>query len=166
MKGNKQLEQNKPENAITSLLARSLLTGFIGGLLWSTIAVFMYYFNFTEISPKSFLLRSWLKAEWTSGWLGDVISVILVGLLSVITALIYYGLFKKKDSMWLGVVYGIILWGIVFYLLQPIFTNVPDLLDLRINTIVSTICLFILYGTFIGYSISYDYHDTQIKETS
>nr|WP_156290871.1 YqhR family membrane protein [Oceanobacillus salinisoli] len=162
---NKQLEQNKHSENTMSLLGRSLLTGFIGGVFWGGIAVFLYYFNFTEVSPKSFVLRSWLRTEWTDRWLGDLVSVFLVGLLSIITALIYYGLFKKINSMWMGVLYGIILWGIVFYLLQPIFTNVPNLFEQKANTIVTNICLFILYGTFIGYSISYDYHDTEVQQT-
>ncbi|PAV29092.1 hypothetical protein CIL05_14050 [Virgibacillus profundi] len=163
MKEEKQLEQNKRENPMT-LLTRALITGLIGGMFWSLFGIFMYYFNFSEVAPKTFLLRSWLRTEWTSGWLGDLVSIVLVGVLSLLTALIYYGLFKKVNSMWMGVAFGIILWGIVFYLLQPIFLTIPTLIELNKNTIVSTICLFILYGTFIGYSISYDYHDTKLKE--
>jgi hypothetical protein len=66
--------------------------------------------------------------------------------------------------MWMGVIFGIVLWGIIFFVLEPLFPNIPAFGDLEINTLVSTACLFILYGTFIGYSISYDYHDTRIKE--
>lgn len=164
MSENKKLEQNKQNENTSTLLGRSLLTGFVGGLLWSTISVLLYYFNFLEVSPKSFVLKSWISNAWTDRWLGDLISIILIGLLSLAIALIYYGLFKKIKSMWVGVVYGIILWGIVFFLLQPIFQNVPALLELQTNTIVTSICLYILYGTFIGYSISYDYHDSQVQE--
>ncbi|RKQ37767.1 YqhR family membrane protein [Oceanobacillus halophilus] len=165
MAENNQLEQNKRNEDSMSLLARSLLTGFIGGLFWSTIAVILFYFNFSKVSPKSFILRSWLKTDWTSSWLGDLVSIVLIGVLSMIIALIYYGTLKKVKSMWVGVLYGIILWAIIFYLLQPIFNNVPGLFDLDTNTIVTTLCLYILYGIFIGYSISYDYHETQVKET-
>lgn len=159
----KQLDQNKRESRI-SILSRSLITGFIGGLIWSLFGVIMYYFNFSEVAPKSFLLRSWLTAEWTSGWLGDLVSIVFAGVLSLIAALIYYGLLKKVNSMWMGLVFGVILWGIIFYLLQPIFSNIPALVELNKNTIVSTICLFILYGTFVGYSISYDYHDAKLNK--
>lgn len=158
-----QLEQNKKEDP-RSILSRSLLTGFIGGMFWGFIGMVMYYFNFSEVTLKSYLLRSWTTAEWTGTWLGDVVSILLVSVISILTAFIYYGLFKRINSMWLGAAYGVILWGIVFYVLQPIFENVPPVTDLNANTIVSTICLYILYGTFIGYSISYDYHDTKLKE--
>ncbi|MEC5422278.1 YqhR family membrane protein [Virgibacillus sp. C22-A2] len=162
-KHNKQLEQNNSEVPM-SLLSRALLTGLIGGILWSIFGIVMYYFNFSEVSPKSFILRSWTTADWTNSWLGNTVTIVLVGILSILVAFIYYGLLKKINSMWVGAAFGVVLWGVIFYVLQPIFENVPLLTDLNNNTIVSTICLFILYGTFIGYSISYDYHDTKIKE--
>lgn len=158
----RKLDQNKQEE-FHSLFARSLLTGFIGGIIWSILGLFMYYFNFTEVGPTSFMLRSWLDAKWTTEWLGDVISIVMIGVLSIVVALIYYGLLKKVSSMWAGAVFGIVLWGVVFFLLQPIFPNIPPLGDLSKYTIIASLCLFTLYGTFIGYSISYDYEDTVIR---
>ncbi|GGB62015.1 hypothetical protein GCM10011409_44010 [Lentibacillus populi] len=158
-----KMEQTKRDKPM-SILPRSLFTGFIGGLIWSTFGVIMYYFNFSEVAPKTFVLRSWLKAGWTNSWLGEIVSVLLLGLLSILTAFVYYGLFKKANSLWFAAGFGVVLWAIIFYVLQPIFGNVPPVADLNRDTIVSTICLFILYGTFIGYSISYDYHDTIVKE--
>ncbi|WP_430785322.1 YqhR family membrane protein [Virgibacillus flavescens] len=157
-----KLEQNKQEKSY-SLLARSLLTGFIGGLIWSTFGFFMFYFNFSSVSPASFILRSWLDAKWTHEWLGNIISIVVVGVISIVVALLYYMLLRKRHSMWVGTMFGIVLWGLVFYILQPIFPNIPDLRELGKNTIVSTFCLYVLYGTFIGYSISYDYNDTIIR---
>src|SRR5699024_1892228 len=138
--------------------------GFWGGILWSIAAVIMYYFNFTEVAPKTFLIKSWTTANWASGWLGDAISVLIAGVLSILIAFIYYGLLKKVTSMWMGVVYGLVIWGIIFYVLQPVFPRVPQLVDFDKNTVISTICLFILYGTFIGYSISFDYQSMLVKE--
>ncbi|MFD1038459.1 YqhR family membrane protein [Virgibacillus byunsanensis] len=163
MKEDPKLEQNKQEKAL-SLLSRSLLTGFIGGVIWSTLGVFLYYFNFSEVAPRSFVLRSWNTAAWTSSWLGDVVSIVMIGIISVAVAFVYYGVLKKIRIMWMGAAYGAILWLIVFYVLQPIFTNISKLTDMNLYTIVSTVCLYIIYGTFIGYSISYDYHDTVMKE--
>ncbi|SDQ51007.1 YqhR family membrane protein [Virgibacillus salinus] len=163
MKEGKNLEQNKQERPM-SLMSRSLITGFVGGLIASSFGVIMYYLSFSEVAPKSYLIRSWITADWTDGWLGNMLSILMVGVLSLLTAFIYYGIFKKIDSLWMGVGYGIILWVIVFYIVQPIFPNIPNLMDLNRYTIVSTLCLFILYGTFIGYSISYDYADTIRKE--
>ncbi|WP_163969975.1 YqhR family membrane protein [Oceanobacillus halotolerans] len=159
-----KLEQNQEEQPI-SLLSRSLITGFVGGVFWGIVGLFAYYFNFSEVAPKTYLLRSWLDAGWTDRWLGDVVSLIALGVISVIVAFIYYIIFKKINSIWMGVAYGALLWGIVFYVLQPIFPNVGPITGMGEYTIVSTICLFILYGTFVGYSISYDYEDTLAKNT-
>ncbi|RYG74667.1 hypothetical protein EU245_00315 [Lentibacillus lipolyticus] len=155
----KRLEQNKREEPL-SLLSRSLITGFVGGLLFGFLGIVLYFFNFSEVTPKSYLLRSWITADWTNSWLGNMLTVVMTGLLSMAVAFVYHIFFKKIETFLMGAAYGIVLWGIVFYLLQPIFPNIPPLADFNANTIVSTICLYILYGTFIGYSISYDYNDT------
>lgn len=162
MDENKQQDKNVKKE---SLLPSTILTGFIGGLFWSLTGVIMSYFNFAELSPRTFILRPWIRAEWTDSWIGNVVSIVIIGLLSIVVALIYQVLFKKVYSMWMGVVYGVILWGIVFYLIQPVFSNVPRLPELTMNTILSTFSLFILYGTFIGFTISYNFHDSQRETT-
>ncbi|QKY69310.1 YqhR family membrane protein [Lentibacillus sp. CBA3610] len=161
-KQDKQLEQNKQEEPL-SILSRSLLTGFIGGLIGGFFGIVLYFFNFSEVAPKSYLLRSWLTADWIDSWLGSVLSILMIGILSLATAFIYFLLFKRINSLWMGAAYGLALWFIVFYIIQPIFPNIPHLTDLKLITIVSTICLYILYGTFIGFSISYDYLETKIR---
>ncbi|MFC3039040.1 YqhR family membrane protein [Virgibacillus xinjiangensis] len=159
-----KLEQNKMEEPM-GLLPRSLLTGFIGGIFWSFIGFIMYYFNFTELSSKHYLLRSWNRSGWTDTWLGEALSILLVGLLSIVVALVYYMLLKKVNSLWAGAAYGIILWVVINYIATPIFENIPPANELSLETIISSLCLYILYGTFIGYSISYDYHETQLKKS-
>ncbi len=161
-----QTETTDTKDSNKMVKARSLITGFWGGILFSMAGIFMYYFNFAETAPKTFLLRSWSTAIWTEGWLGDVISVVMTALISIIIAFIYYILLRRVRSMWIGIVYGVILWGIVFYMLHPIFPHVPSLMELKQHTIVSTLCLFILYGTFIGYSISFDHHDMCIRQNN
>lgn len=142
------------------LLIRSLSTGFINGLLWSTIWIIMYYFNFTEITPKAYLLRPWKSITWTNGWIGDIVSIIIIAVLSIIVASIYYMLFKRLSSIWIGVIYGCLIWIILFMAIHPIIPYTKQLSSFSKETIVTTLSLFILYGTFIGYSISFDYYDT------
>lgn len=153
--GEKQHDSNGLSLQI--LRNKALYTGLIGGTLASMCSVFLYYFNFIKIHPKSFVLTSWNDASWTDGKLGTIISIILIGLLSIVVAFIYFLVFKSVNSIWMGVVYGMVLWGIVFYALHPMFSNVPSLKELDSSTIVSTICLYVLYSVFIGYTISYDY---------
>src|SRR5699024_12640207 len=105
-----------------------------------------------------------VQAEWTNRWLADVVSIGLISCVSVVVAFVYFLLFRRIHSLWLGLLYGLLLWVLVFYVFQPVFPNVPQLVDLNYTTIVSTICIYALYGTFVGYSISYDYYDTWLKE--
>lgn len=143
---------------------RTAITGFSGGVFWGLISLAMYYFNFLEISPKMYVLRPWIKAEWTNRFLGDMVSLLLVGMLSIIIAFIYSLLFKKVHSIWIGLMYGIILWIILFLVVHPFFSNIPSIDQFTRETIVSSLSLFILYGTFIGYSISYDYYERNLPK--
>lgn len=144
------------------LIPRTILTGFIGGLLTSLLGIMMYYFNFSEIIHTSYVLRSWITMEWTEGWIGNIVSSFIIGALSIFVALLYYVLFKKINSMWVGVAYGIILWCVFFFFIHPLFPIMKQIINYDVNTILSTVCLFVLYGLFIGYSIAYDYYDTYV----
>lgn len=154
-----QLQDNED-----SILKKAMSTGFIGGVVFSLLASLLYFFNFLEVSPKSYLLTSWVSAGWTGTWLGILFTTILAGIVSLLIACLYYLVFKKIKYMWMGISYGLILWVILFLLFRPIFTDVPTIIEWSLNTWVTTICLFILYGTFIGYSISYDYMDSKQTE--
>ncbi|MFP3489296.1 YqhR family membrane protein, partial [Staphylococcus sp. SIMBA_130] len=48
----------------------------------------------------------------------------------------------------------------------PMFIDLPTITKLDRNTVITTICLYLLYGVFIGYSISFEYHENQQKVTS
>ncbi len=155
------LEQNKKEEPM-SVMGKSIVTGFVGGVFWSALAYLAYILNFTEISPN-LILQPFALADWKDGVLGNIISIIIIGLISIGAALVYYAVLKRFDGMWLGIVYGGALWGLVFFILNPIFPNVETVLELSRGTIVTTLCLYILYGVFIGYSISFDYKEFNTK---
>lgn len=46
-----------------------------------------------------------------------------------------------------------------FFLFNPIFEDVKSITELKSDTIVTTLCLYILYGLFVGYSISFNYNE-------
>jgi len=152
-----ELEQNKKEEHM-SVMGKSIVTGFIGGVFWSTLAYLAYILNFTEISPN-LILQPFALGDWKQGVIGNIISIIIIGLISIGAALVYYAILRRFDGMWLGIVYGGALWLLVFFVLNPIFPNVETVFELTRGTIVTTLCLYILYGVFIGYSISFDYKE-------
>jgi Conserved membrane protein YqhR len=141
-----------------SILTLVFWTGLFGGILWSTIGYLAYILNFTEIHPN-IILEPWALGEWKKEWLGTVISIILIGVISVGVAFIYYAAMRKLKGIWPGLVYGIVLFLLVFLVLNPLFPGIAPFFALRRDTMITSICLYAVYGIFIGYSISYEYQN-------
>jgi hypothetical protein len=153
-----KLEQNQQEQPM-SPITKSIITGVVGGILWSLIGYVAYIFNFSKLGP-SLVLQPWALGDWKSGVLGQFIGIAAIGLLSIPVALIYKGLFSKIEGMWLGIVYGAGLWALVFFILNPLFPDLQSVKELGWDTNITTVCLYILYGVFVGYSISFNYKET------
>lgn len=149
---------NKKENE-TSLVWKTISTGFFGGFLAGLFGVIFSYFNFSTVSPGSFIIRSWIQGEWTYRWWAELIAVFGLGILSIPLAFIYFLLLKKYFGLTPGILFGLALWGIIYGLTLPLFPNIPSLINLGSDTIVTTICQYILFGVFVGYTISFDYID-------
>jgi hypothetical protein len=153
-KENPRLEQNQGEKPL-SFMSMVVVTGFIGGMLWSSIAYICYFFSFTKIEPN-IIFEPWAVGDWVDKWIGIVLSIVAYGVISIGVALIYYGLLRKFKSMWVGVAYGVALYLAFFLLLNPLFPSIESFTSIDYHTLITTFCLYILYGVFIGYSISYE----------
>jgi hypothetical protein len=161
---NNKLEQDQREKPM-SLIGLTVITGLFGGVFWSSIAYIAYLFHFTEISPNV-ILEPWTIGHWKEGWLGTVISIVIIGMLSIGAALIYYFTLRKFSRMYVSVGYGLALFFLVFLVLNPIFPGIAPFTELERNTIVTSICFYILFGVFIGYTISYEESEiNKLKET-
>ncbi|MDY0396466.1 YqhR family membrane protein [Virgibacillus halophilus] len=66
--------------------------------------------------------------------------------------------------MWGGVLFGIVCWIFIFIMFHPVYPSIPPVQEMKLETIISTLSIFVIYGVFIGYSIAYDYYDAHIKE--
>lgn len=163
-KDNPKLEQNKQEQP-ASAMGKVISIGFIGGVFWSTLAYLAYFLNFTEVSPN-LILQPFALGDWKEGTLGNIISIVLIGVVSIGVALVYYAILKRFQSMWVGIAFGAALWALVFFILNPIFPNLDTVYELPRGTIVTTVCFYILYGVFVGYSISFDYNEFQTSTES
>ncbi|MFP7695520.1 YqhR family membrane protein, partial [Bacillus subtilis] len=117
-----------------------------------------YLFHFSEISPNM-ILQPFVLGEWKKHGLGTVISIILIGVISIGAAFLYFLLLKRLKTMWPGILYGLVLWLLVFFVFNPIFPDVRTVTELTSDTIITTICIYLLYGLFVGYSISFEYNE-------
>lgn len=138
-------------------------TGLFGGIFWGIMGFFLSFFHLTEIRPNV-ILEPWLLGNWKNEWQGTVVSILLFGVLSIGVAFIYYALLKKFSHWLVGAAYGVVLFIIVFFFLHPFFPGIKPLTELKWSTIISSICIFIVYGIFIGYSISYEYQNKKAQE--
>ncbi|TMW73763.1 YqhR family membrane protein [Alteribacter natronophilus] len=151
----KEKEQNQTEEPL-SYNAIVAITGFFGGLFWSALGYAAYVFNFAKAGPNMILLP-WALPDWKNGWLGQLIGILAIGVVSIGVAFIYRLLLAKVNKLWPGIIFGFVLWAIVFGAFNPMFPGVDPLTELDVNTIVTTLCLYVLYGAFIGYSVAYEY---------
>ncbi|WP_243524328.1 YqhR family membrane protein [Bacillus pseudomycoides] len=129
--------------------------GLFGGAFWGSIWYFLHIFSFTEVGPN-YLLLPFALGNWKEGVWGNVLGVVCVGLLSILVALIYKALFKRFEGILPGILYGLFWWTILFLGLGSIAPVIKNALHLPKETIVTTICIFILYGVFITYSVSFE----------
>ncbi|QOY36085.1 YqhR family membrane protein [Anaerobacillus isosaccharinicus] len=155
------LEQNKREEPM-SFNATVTSIGFFGGLIWSVVGYLAFYFNFIRVGP-ALVLMPWALGDWKNGPIGQLVGIGVIAVLSIGVAFLYRFLLAKFNSIWPGLCYGFALWFLVFYFLNPIFPGLKALQKLDLNTIITSLCIYILYGVFIGYSISYEYSEQQQK---
>jgi len=148
---NRKSKQEKP----VSQLGNVVLIGFIGGLFWSALGQLSHYFNFTEMGP-TVLLDGWHSYRWTDGYLGIIISILLCGIIAIAAAFLYYWLLRKQSHLFVSIIFGVFLWLVVHLALVPLFPTMLSIREMDFNTIVTTVCLYILFGVFVGVSISFD----------
>ena len=153
---NRQSKQEKPISQIGNVF----LIGFIGGIFWSILGQLSHYFNFTEIGP-TVVLGAWKTETWTDGYLGIIISILICGLAGIGAAFLYYLILRKQSQLFVSIIFGVLLWFLVHFALAPIFPTMPTIQDVDFNTVVTTLCLYILFGVFIGVSVSFDESERQ-----
>nr|WP_257008361.1 YqhR family membrane protein [Bacillus sp. FJAT-45350] len=156
-----QLQQNKREETM-SYNGKVAVIGLFGGLIWSMIGYLAFFLNFMRVGP-ALVLMPWALGNWKDGYMGQLVGIFIISLLSILVAFLYKLILEKVYSIWAGLGYGVVLWLIVFYLLNPIFPGLKSVANLDLNTILTSICLYILYGVFIGYSISYEYKEMHTR---
>jgi hypothetical protein len=144
-----------------SIITLVFWTGLFGGMFWSAIGYLAYWFSFTEIHPNV-ILEPWAVGDWKKEWLGTVISIILIGIFSVGAAFLYYAVLKRFNGIWPGIGYGIVIFLLVFFVLNPLFPGIGPFTELSRDTIITSLCLYIIYGLFVGYSISYEYQNQRL----
>lgn len=142
----------------SSVRTNVLWIGFFGGLLASLFGIAAHYVHFIEFSPN-FILTSWSNQSWMNAWQGLLITVLLFALLSIALAFLYYVVCKKMNGMLVYMLFGVFCWALLLFVCNPLFRDLPALSTLSADSIITSICIFVVYGVFVGYSISFDHQE-------
>ncbi|MDZ5712139.1 YqhR family membrane protein [Jeotgalibacillus haloalkalitolerans] len=132
----------------------AIYTSIAGAFLFYSLYRIYVFFHFIE---KELLKPgfSFIAADFQKGWLSEIIFFVIILCCSVLWALIYYVLFKNSHTVFPGILSGLFVLGALL-LAGWFFEWRIDPAVLKTRTIVSLFSLFILYGLFTGYSISYE----------
>ncbi|WP_445490499.1 YqhR family membrane protein [Niallia sp. 03133] len=162
---NQKNNSEKKESKIVkpmSFIALVIWTGIFGGVFWAIIGYIAYYLNFTDIR-LNVILEPWALGDWKRRGLGTSISIGVIGVFSIAAAFIYYLLLRKFKKIWVGIGFGLVLFVLVFIVLNPIFPSMDPFLKIKRDTLITSVCLYVLYGVFVGYTISYEENEIRTK---
>ncbi|SFF01844.1 Conserved membrane protein YqhR [Paenibacillus catalpae] len=141
----------------------SSMIGFFAGLVWGVIRWLFYELKFTTELPgllvDPFFKSSYLKTGW-----GIVIGIASYIVFSILASLLYKVLLGKLKGPWPGVFYGLGWWAVIFLLLGPALGISRQITVAGWNTLFSELCIFLLWGLFIGYSIAFEFTDEASRE--
>lgn len=142
--------------------------GFFGGLFTSMIAYAAHFLNFIPYGPGVVLqmIPIYTETPWMRGPGGHFVGILVISFLSIGFAYLYYALLRKLDTPWAGIGYGLALWMILFLGLNQMIPGVETVAELGANTNITLICIFVIYGLFVGYSISYEHKEEQFDALS
>lgn len=148
-------EKNNNKKNLGKSIGRASVIGVFGGLIWSSAALVCQLLNFSKIGP-SLLFAPLPLGSWKNHLYGQFLAIACIGLISIAFALLYQLTLSRFKTIWVGIVFGIFLWAIVFFAAQPLLPGLPPLKKIGWNTLTTTLCLYVLYGLFIGYSIAFE----------
>ncbi|BBI33060.1 YqhR family membrane protein [Cohnella abietis] len=154
-------DSNSPKP--TNFYLFSMKIGFFAGFIWGLVRWLSVGLNFTKVS-QAFLLDPFVSRKLLNGWGWGVAGLAAFIIMSVIAALLYVLLLGRLQGPWPGLMFGAVWWGLLYAWAGPAVGAVPPLREIGWNSIVIDFCLFIVWGTFIGFSIAFELHNEAESE--
>jgi len=141
----------------------AIYIGFFAGFIWGALKIVEQYFKFTKITI-GFLVEPFFRHDFLLTWQGMLIGWGFFALFSIVAAFLYMVTLWKQDGPWWGIAYGFVWWCVLYLLIGPTTGMVYWMKDQDLNSILSDFCLFLVWGLFIGYSITVEYNDERERE--
>lgn len=135
----------------------ALEIGAFGGAFWSLLGYIAYFLNFSSIGPSIFI-RPFVTKAFADRPLAQFMGVAVATLFGMLFALVYVFTLSRFYQPWISVGCGAALFVLFYYVIAPLFsiTSRP-LHHLGTNTFSTQLCLFILFGLFVGFSLSAEF---------
>ncbi len=141
----------------------ALYIGFCAGVIWGMVRWLNYGLKFTTEVPgywlEPFFRNSFLKTIW--GGAAGIGSYIVF---SIVAALIYQFLLQKWKGPWPGIFYGFGWWFLIFICVGPWMKMTASVTTAGWVTLFTELCVMLLWGVFIGYTISFEFNDEASRE--
>lgn len=157
------MEAFKQTTGTTNPWRFAAFIGIYAGLIWGGLRYIQHYFQLTSVSP-AFLLKPFLRSRILGTWYGSLSGWLTFVALSVVAALIYAAMLRKRKGPWWGIGYGVVWWMALYLLIGPAAGMMRRIGVLEWNSAITDFCLFAVWGLFIGYSISYEFTDERLRE--
>ncbi|OME86855.1 hypothetical protein BK120_07990 [Paenibacillus sp. FSL A5-0031] len=163
MANNKQRNQYDKQDHVTNPWLYAIKIGFFAGLIWGVVRWMFFEMNFTKVLP-GFVADPFFKASFLkTGW-GEVVSIGAFIIFSIVAAFLYKVILGKLRGPWPGIIYGLVWWAILFIAVGPLLGVMPGITKAGWNTLYTELCVFLLWGVFIGYSIAFEFTDEASRE--
>ena len=147
----------------TAVLPYSIMIALFAALIWGTMRMVYGYFNFSKLDSvfmaEPFFLNQFLKSNL--GWLVGLGCFVLF---SIFTAMIYAWFLRTRKGPWFGLLYGAVWWMLIFVIVGPFLGWIRPIFRWDANTMIAEACLFLVWGLFIGYSISFEFTDERDRQ--
>ncbi len=141
----------KNDKLSSTVFTQVTVTGFAAGLIWIGLAWFASFFHFVQVKPR---INS---VDWFfRNWINITLEFIVFSCISIGLAWIYYYLLRKWSSILIGMAFGLFSFYLFGSMAFKKFFYFTFLLHTDKNTLITYMCLFILYGVFIGITLSYE----------
>lgn len=144
-------------------LAFSMVVGLFAGIFWGLTRWLAAGFHFTTV-PQAFLADPFVRRSVlaSTGW--QWFGLLLFIVMSVVAAIVYLLVLGRLSGPWPGIIFGAAWWGLLFIVLGPRIGLVEPIRKLGWSTIITELCLYLVWGLFIGYSIAFEFHDEAARE--
>ncbi|WP_164472713.1 YqhR family membrane protein [Cohnella candidum] len=156
-------QKRQGDRNVTEPVVYCLKIGFFAGVIWGAVRWLAVAMNFTRV-PQAFLVDPWVRRSALYHVTWQLVGYALFIGMSIVAAFAYYLVFRRFRGPAAGIAFGLGWWALLYLSIGPMMKAVPPLGKIGWNSLITDMCLFTVWGLFIGYSIAYEFNDDSRRE--